>query len=121
RRHRRIVVNAGIVDENLDRAAVQKPNEGGFGGCRIGHVESEGFSAAAGFDDRGGLCSGALQPLMRVDIDVMPRRRERARNRRADRPAAARDEGALHSASASRMTVARPATSSRPSPRTAKE
>ena len=106
-RHHRIIMYAGIVHEDLDRARGQNAfhRRGCFRG--LGEVEAQRLRAAAMGQDFTGESLRALQLAIRVQIDVMTGCREMGGNGGADAAARAGDERALH-AGASNRTVARP-------------
>ena len=106
-RHHRVIMDARIVDEDLDRAGGQNSLHGS--GRLVGprEVETQSFRAATMRDDFVSETLRALQLPVGMQIDVMSGRREIGRDGGADAAARAGNECALH-AGASNRTVARP-------------
>ena len=108
-----IVVQAGIVDQNLNGPGREHGFQRVPGFSRIGDVEAHRLRRAASFPDIHRDASRAPELAMRMHIDMMPRRREGAGDRAADRAAAAGHQRAAHTPPENR-TVARPLSNSVP-------
>jgi hypothetical protein len=117
-----VVVDAGVVDHDLDRARGQQPFAGGLRRGPIGHVEGDRLGAAAIGDDPRRDRLGGLEPGVGMNDDMGAVARQALGDRLADAAAGAGDEGAaaegrllVHPATASSTTARRPAAISRPS------
>src|SRR6185369_15457004 len=115
----RIGVNAGVVDQNLDRSGFEQPFEGHGGGGPFGDIEGDRFATAAGGYDRGDYRLSLGQAAIGVDDDMVAVGGQAPADRGADAAAAAGDQGAFHErgslrASASSTTAARPSSRQRP-------
>jgi hypothetical protein len=106
-RHHRIIMDAGVVHEDLDRTRDQNPLDRRGRLRRLGDVEAQRLGPAAMGQDFSGEHLRALQLAIGVQVDMVTSRREMGGNGGADAAARAGDEGALH-AGASNRTVARP-------------
>ncbi len=90
-REGRIVVDAGIVDKNIDSTFREHCIDRRVRCVGFGHIEGYRFRIAA---DVIGQISRAIRIGIRMDIDEMSLRRERAADGAADIAAAAGDERA---------------------------
>ena len=91
----RVGVDAGVIDENLDRAGFQQFFQCGGGGRSLGDVEGDSLGTAAGSDDVGDDRFRLFDAAVGMDDDVMAVGGQAAADRRADAAAAAGDEGAF--------------------------
>jgi len=82
-RHRRVVVDAGVVDHHLHRAAFQQRGDACGAGALVNHVEGDGLRAAAGLDDLLHHPFGTVDAAVGVDDHLETACRQRG----ADRPA----------------------------------
>ena len=89
-------MDAGIVDEDLDRPGFEDLRQRRRGLRGIGDVETHGLGGAASGDDRGGQRLGARELAMGMDIDMMPGSGEGMGDGGADDAAAAGDQSAAH-------------------------
>ena len=113
-------MDAGVVDQDLDRASGEEFRQRRRGRLAFGDVENDRFgTAAAGenfADDRLGLGAAAVG----VHDHVAAVGGQAAADRRADAAATARNQRPLHcrpctlTVAASRTTAARPSTRQRP-------
>ncbi len=87
-------MDAGVVDDDLDRARRQQALAGGLRRGAIGDVEGDRLGAAALGDDSPGDRLGGLEPGVGMDDDVRAVARQPLGDRLADAAAGAGDQGA---------------------------
>ena len=112
--HHRVVMDAGIVDQDLDDARLAEFSQCGRCGLGVGDIELDRFGRSAIGLDRGGnrLCLRLV--LIAMDDDVNAAGSERPANRLANGAAAAGDQRAFHGIDPASTTAARPSTTTRP-------
>src|SRR5579864_278878 len=113
-------MNSRVIDDDLNRAGNEDLGQGGTGRSAVRDIERNGLCLSALRDDFRDNDLSALAMAIRVDANMMSLRRKLPADRRADRPATASDERALHSSSTRNKTVARPVSNSCVSQRIAK-
>ena len=91
---RRVVVDAGVVHDDLDRTVLELAFEQRTGRLRIGEVECERAGMPAGREDGVDDRLGAVAAAVRVHEHLAAGGGERTRDRATDISAAAGDEGA---------------------------
>src|SRR5450631_2651115 len=113
-----VIMNAGVVDQDLHRCLFQKRFQRRPRRCCIGDVENHGLRRTAGRNDVADHGFGGGNAPIRMHIYEMACSRELSANGRADTAAATGDQGAwrclTHGGSrplASRITDARPISS----------
>ena len=94
--HGGIVVDAGVVDQYLDRACIEQSFEGRTRRIPVGHVERNDLRRAAGRTQLDGECAGRIVVLIGMYHDVQTTAGEPATDCRTQDTAPARDQGALH-------------------------
>ncbi len=97
-RQHRIIVQAGIVDQDLDRAGLEQAIERPPGGLRVGDVEVDRARGPAGGADLLHQRGGGGEVAVRVDVHVVAVARQAPAQRRADAAAAAGHQGELAAA-----------------------
>src|SRR5665213_3568608 len=70
-RHHRIIVNASIVDDDLNRALIEDRHKGCIACASVGDVERKSFRSTAGCDDPGGNLTSALKTMMSMYINAV--------------------------------------------------
>jgi hypothetical protein len=81
--HRRIVVDAGVVDHRMDGALGQQRVQRGARHAGVGNVERAGLGAATLLGNGRSYLVGAMQALMGVHDHVITRRGQRVADRAA--------------------------------------
>ena len=115
-------MDAGIIDDNLDGLVLNQRPKYGNGRGTIGYIECNRLGTAAGSVDFLHQLPRFFDAMMRMDINVASVGSEAAADGSANIAAATRDQSSFHrvfpevkaKAAASRMTAARPVTSTRP-------
>src|ERR1700683_2070136 len=89
---RRVIVNAGVVDENLDRAISEHPFESCAGGGGVRDIKGEHLCLSAFSDDFGHQGAGGVYAAMRLCIHKMAVSGQATADCGADLTTAAGDE-----------------------------
>jgi hypothetical protein len=80
-RHHRVIMDTGIIDQNLDWPAREQPRQGCFGFRRVGDVELNRFRGAARLSQLRRKFLSDVGAAMGIDNDVMPGRGETTHDR----------------------------------------
>jgi len=115
-------MDAGIVDENLDRLVFDKGGQHIGDRYPVSHIEYQHLRTATAGTNSLGQCLGGLSSTIGMNVDMAAIGSKTAADGRADTAAAAGNQGILHgaspevgaSASALSTTAARPSSSRRP-------
>src|SRR5579863_5490364 len=118
--HHSVIMNSRVIDDNLNRAGNEDLGQGVAGRGAVRDVERDSLCFSTLLDDLRNNDLSAVAMAIRMDANVMPLCRKLQADRRADRPASAGDERALHSGPTRNKTVARPVSNSCASQRMAK-